>query len=265
MGYINFEFPHTHYHDDDLRELVKIVTQLVNEYNGVFEMYEKLTKEFEAIKSDFTTMSEEFKTMQSAFADMSAELNVFEISVREQLDNVRTSLAVVFENSKTYTDTKVAIATAEMRDELHDVATAIYSEINRLKNLIVSIETVVYSPVDGNYVSFATAISQLYYLANFTHGINNAQYAELNLTNAEYAGLLLTNNEYFAKGARLLHDNKIYAPTTGEKTDHANAIGLFVTGQLNTITNAFYAEKSLTNAEYEALNMTNYFYMASYA
>ena len=50
MGYFDFDFPHTHFYDSDLREILKYVRNLVKAVTEIDGWVEKHEKEYEELK-----------------------------------------------------------------------------------------------------------------------------------------------------------------------------------------------------------------------
>ena len=50
MGYFNFDFPHTHFYDSDLREVLKYVINLVKSVEEIDGWIENHQKEYEELK-----------------------------------------------------------------------------------------------------------------------------------------------------------------------------------------------------------------------
>ena len=50
MGYFDFDFPHTHFYDSDLREILKYVRNLVKAVTKIDGWIEKHEKEYEELK-----------------------------------------------------------------------------------------------------------------------------------------------------------------------------------------------------------------------
>lgn len=50
MGYFDFDFPHTHFYNSDLREILKYVRKLVEAVTGIDGWIENHEKEYEELK-----------------------------------------------------------------------------------------------------------------------------------------------------------------------------------------------------------------------
>ena len=280
-----FEFPHSNYYDDDLRELLEKVKIMLDEYNMLVTRFSEIETEFTDMKAQFEVLSKKVddvynyiddvidERISKEIASIRAEIEAFTAYVNAKLsafdDAIEATnkyILVVEEQSANYTNAKVEELKLEMLISFNELSERLASEIDRLQKEIEAIGALdVYDPMKGYRVKFEEALIDVFYGLGRIHGLTDAQYAALRLTNDEYAEKHLTNNEYYLRAElRLIDHEKKYSSITGKLEDVSNIDSWQSVTRYGTISNNDYAGLELSNDAYALLNMTNFYYMTQF-
>lgn len=282
MSYTSFDFPHTHFYDSDLRELLGMCKTLMDDYNKLVadlnslnewkikhegEYAELLVKlsEVEQELSDFEVkLNKEFAdldaALQAKFNDLvnnvNAELEAALKTFTELYNTLRTQIESEFATIKV----EIARAIVQLQNLIAANNEYVFEEVTRrleefIHNLPDYENLIVYNPVRGSQTNVQTAILDLYDEFRI-YGLTAAQYDSLQLTASHYDSLNLTALEYDRMGYKLLD----YPDPTYSMRDPFD--GQFVKCQVVIYKLADLHRDCLTAAEYDALELTAYEYDA---
>ena len=282
MSYTDFDFPHTHFYDSDLRELLGMCKKLMDDYNKLVSdlnslnewrvthegEYEQLVKKLEAVQKEMT----DFETkINNEFADLDAAIQAkfaeLEGEIDEELRKALDEFTRLYNSLKTQIESEFAIMKVEISRaivQLQNLISAnneyVFEEVTRrleefLNNLPDYENLIVYNPVRGSQTNVQTAILDLYDEFR-VYGLTAAQYDSLQLTAAHYDSLNLTAIEYDRLAYKLLN----YPDPTYSMRDPFD--GQFVKCQVVIYKLADLHRDCLTAAEYDALELTAYEYDA---
>ena len=282
MSYTSFDFPHTHFYDSDLRELLGMCKTLMDDYNklvadlnslnewrikheGEYEELVVKLSEVEQELSDFEVkLNKEFAdldaALQAKFNDLvnnvNAELEAALKTFTELYNTLRTQIESEFATIKV----EIARAIVQLQNLIAANNEYVFEEVARrleefIQNLPDYENLIVYNPVRGSQTNVQTAILDLYDEFRI-YGLTAAQYDSLQLTASHYDSLNLTALEYDRMGYKLLD----YPDPTYSMRDPFD--GQFVKCQVVIYKLADLHRDCLTAAEYDALELTAYEYDA---
>ena len=282
MSYLDFDFPNTRFYESDLRELIKMCKELIDDYdklvadlNSLNEWrithegeYEQLVKKLEAVQKEMT----DFETkINNEFADLDAAIQAkfaeLEVEIDEELSRALNEFTRLYNSLKTQIESEFAIMKVEISRaiiQLQNLIIAnneyVFEEVTRrleefLNNLPDYENLIVYNPVRGSQTNVQTAILDLYDEFRI-YGLTAAQYDSLQLTATHYDNLNLTALEYDRLAYKLLN----YPDPTYSMRDPFD--GQFVKCQVVIYKLAELHRDCLTAAEYDALELTAYEYDA---
>ncbi|MBO7714487.1 MAG: hypothetical protein J6S85_13000, partial [Methanobrevibacter sp.] len=230
MSYTSFDFPHTHFYDSDLRELLGMCKTLMDDYNklvadlnslnewrikheGEYEELVVKLSEVEQELSDFEVkLNKEFAdldaALQAKFNDLvnnvNAELEAALKTFTELYNTLRTQIESEFATIKV----EIARAIVQLQNLIAANNEYVFEEVARrleefIQNLPDYENLIVYNPVRGSQTNVQTAILDLYDEFRI-YGLTAAQYDSLQLTASHYDSLNLTALEYDRMGYKLL-------------------------------------------------------------
>ena len=282
MSYTSFDFPHTHFYDSDLRELLSMCKKLMDDYNKLIadlnslnewrikhegeygELVVKLS-EVEQELSDFEIkLNKEFADLDAA---LQAKFNDLVNNVNTVLENALKIFTELYNTLRTQIESEFATIKVEIARaivQLQNLIAAnneyVFEEVARrleefIQNLPDYENLIVYNPVRGSQTNVQTAILDLYDEFRI-YGLTAAQYDSLQLTASHYDSLNLTALEYDRMGYKLLN----YPDPTYSMRDPFD--GQFVKCQVVIYKLAELHRDCLTAAEYDALELTAYEYDA---
>lgn len=282
MSYLNFDFPHTHFYDSDLREILGLIEKVMNDYNKLVHGIEELNAwkikhegEYEQLVIKLTKLQQEMVDFEAEINNDFAELDAafqakFDALVGEVNEELRQALVEftrLYNSLKTEIESEFATMKIEISKaivQLQNLIAAnneyVFEEVSRrleefLNNLPDYENLIVYNPIRGSQTNVQTAILDLYDEFR-VYGLTAAQYDSLQLTASQYDALNLTALEYDRLGYKLLN----YPDPTYSMRDPFD--GQFVKCQVVIYKLADLHRDCLTAAEYDALELTAYEYDA---
>ena len=277
MSYLDFDFPHTHMYDSDLRELLRMYKKLVEDYaeliawknqhtvdykdllrrvilleNTISTFESEITHQFEKLSRELS--DELYSQLQEALSVINANLG----SISSRLDNLKTE--VIRNRIEAHSET---IAYYAMGKQYTD------DKIQALIDSLPKIITIdVFNPVKGRITNIQIAINDLYDLGR-ANGLTAIEYDTIGITASEYDALELTAIEYDQYGKYYLEQggyikNQFHymaSPFTGLIVPLEVVITeLASVHKLYALTAEEYDEKELSASEYDALLLGAYDY-----
>lgn len=275
MSYTDFDFPHTHFYDSDLRELLRLYkdlqekyTKLVSdieelntwrvEHEGEYaellvrvkaiedeisdfesEVITKFNELDESIHKDFDSLEDSIKEeLNIALADFEALF----IQLKRQLESDITAMRLEINNLISYLNDQIANINANVIEYVNDRLDDFIAHLPDYENLIV------YNPVVGLQTNVQQAINDLY-LMFAIYGITAEQYDSLQITAEEFDGKQLSAKEYDLYAYKLLGypdpNHYMRDPFTGHFEE--NKVVIWKLADLHRL--------ALTASEYDALEM----------
>ena len=116
MSYTDFDFPHTHFYESDLRELIAFYKELQDKYNG-------LVADIQALKEWKTQHEGEYEALLERVETVEGEINDFEAEVEAKFADLERDL-----------NSKFNALTTEIRNELAQTVLDINRLFNELKS-----------------------------------------------------------------------------------------------------------------------------------
>ena len=231
MSYTGFDFPHTHYYDSDLREVLDKLKFLLKEYDG-------LVNDIAELNEWKTTHEGEYVALLKEVQRVSGEIDGFEAEVNQKFDELSASLYSDFDelkgevrNELASTITEINNLFSELKAQMEQQIFEMKQEISRLtyelqiaigdfrnemedyidkrfdlfvENLPDYEHLIVWNPIRGYQTTVQIAINDLYSMSNFW-GLTASEFDSLNLTCEEFESYELTCHEFDNLGYKLLN------------------------------------------------------------
>ena len=263
MSYTSYDFPHTHFYDSDLRELIS--------------MYEKLVNEYDSLVAWRNQHEADYNSLLLRVGKLENEIDTFEAQIESQFEELKEGLENYIFNEIHEALEQLIVELGQIRAELVELRNDLTSEIlkvnasirahdtilrtwvnARLQEFIDSIPDLttvnVWNPIKGRITSIQEAVNDLYTLAR-PNGLTAGEYDAMQLTAAQYDALDISTFDYdnYARdifGQRGLYKNPLFymnSPFTG--------LYVPITTVINELAHLHKAD-ALTASEYDALNLT---------
>lgn len=279
MSYTDFDFPHTHMYDSDLRELLCKYNKLVEGLAALKAWQTKHEKDYAGLLKRTTALEKEAAELASDIAQQHQMIIDECNNCKRQIDNHFALALNHFTNEFETLSGNVLAKLTQMQIQLNDFnlflinalaqnKTEIYEHVNDMFNYWVDHlpdyeNLIVYNPARGSMTTIQEAINDLY--ADFNvFGLTAIQYEELSLTAEQYDNYQLTAREYDTWGYIALQypDPRYYMidPFTGEKNLVKNVVYKLTAFHKEGLTATEYDAKLLTAGEYDAKLITAFNY-----
>lgn len=277
MSYTQYDFPHTHFYDSDLRELI--------------EMYNKLESEYDGLVAWKNQHESEYSDLLSRVSALESEITSFEERIQEEFDSLKNGLEAYIYEQVHEALSQIIIEVGDIREAIIQLREDLTREIFELQGNLISqdkmlrnwvearldqfIEEIpdlttinVWNPVRGALTSVQIAINDLYDLAR-VGGLTALEYDSMQLTASEYDALNLSAYDYdnYARdilGQAGIFKNPLYymnSPFTGEYVPITTVINeLAHLHKADALTASEYDALNLSAADYEAYDLTAFDY-----
>lgn len=230
MSYTGFDFPHTHYYDSDLREVLDKLKFLLKEYDTLVADIAELNEwrqthqgEYEELVRRVTAVENEIDTFEHRVTEMFAELDraihedfeELKAETRAELDETIEEFKVMYEQLKREIEIDVANMkyeigqlSLELRQAITDFRVEMVEYVNErfdlfIQNLPDYEKLIVRNPVTGLQTTVQQALDDLYSSFN-VFGLTARQFDSLELTAQEFDNYGLTVHEFDSMGYKLL-------------------------------------------------------------
>lgn len=230
MSFTGFDFPHTHYYDSDLREVLDKLNFLLKEYDSLVEDIAELNEwrqthqgEYEELVRRVTAVENEIDTFEQRVTEMFAELDKaihedfeeLKAETREELDETIEEFKVMYEQLKREIEIDVANMKyeigqleLELRQAITDFRVEMVEYVNERFDLFIQSlpdyeKLIVRNPVTGTQTTVQQALDDLYGSFN-VFGLTARQFDSLELTAQEFDNYGLTAYEFDSMGYKLL-------------------------------------------------------------
>lgn len=286
MSFTDFDFPHTHFYDSDLRELLRFYKELQGKYDGLVAdikalqewktqhegEYELLLERVTAIEGEIDDFEAE---VEAKFTDLENDLNnkfnALTAEIRNELAQTVLDINRLFNELKNQIESEIASmkleikslefelqqAIEDLREELDEYLDARFEQF--IHNLPDYEHLIVHNPVTGTDTTIQVALDDLYASFN-VFGLTAKQFDELGITCAEFDAKGLTAHEFDSMGYKLLGypDPTYYMrdPFTGEIALISEVVMKLFALHAGTMTVNEFEALDLTCAEFDAKETT---------
>lgn len=279
MSYTQYDFPHSHMYDSDLRELLNYYEKLIDDYDSLVaniqalqewktehvEEYEKLLAKVNNLENEITTFESE---IEEAFAK-------FKTDTETEIDTKFNNAMTEFTNMFNALENEMTTQLANMKLEINQLALELSNAISSFRTEMVEYlderfelfiqnlpdyeNLIVHNPVRGIDTTVQIALDDLYSYFN-VFGLTAQQFDSLELTCAEFDAKGLTAHEFDSNGYKLLGypDPTYYMrdPFTGEWALVSDVIMKLYALHAGTMTVNEFEALDLTCDEFDALEIT---------
>lgn len=279
MSYSQFDFPHTHFYDTDLREILSTYSKLVVGFEELKAWqvehekdYEELLKRTSALETDVAKCISDIQKQNEYIAEQCEKC-------KQEIDSKFAFALNHFTNEFNTLSGNVLAKLTQMQIQLNDFNLYLIDELDKNKNEIYEHvndmfnywvdhlpdyeHLIVYNPARGGMTTIQEAINDLY--ADFNvFGLTAIQYDSLSLTAEQYDNYQLTAREYDTWGYMALEypDPRYYMidPFTGEKSLIKDVVYKLAAFHKEGLTASEYDAKLLTAEEYDSKLITAFNY-----
>ena len=268
MAFGNFEFPNANVYDSDLREVLRILRELIDSYNEILQDI-----------ADVKTLSEDaiarVAALERQWADITKTINaIIDVAMQKYESDFNTELAKLQKQiddiNQQYSmfvelmDAKDNAVKAYCANLILESNKELIKMIEELRELVEDYDGTMYNPLRGRHEDTEKVVADLYEAERYG-GLSNAELSDYDMTNAEFAALNLCNYDIAINLRWIIEDYGVrstYHAYYGNKTIPYNVDSFLLTQYLGTMSNAEFEELDLTNAEFEALDLTNAEYLS---
>lgn len=286
MSYLRYDFPHTHFYESDLRELIAFYKELQDKYNG-------LVADIQALKDWKAQHEGEYEALLERVQTIEGEIDSFEAEVEAKFEELSRTLDQRFTQLSTEIRQELADTIAEINRQFNALRREIENEIAQMKLEISALEydlaeaiadfreemaeylderfelfiqslpdyehLIVHNPVRGYDTTVQVALDDLYASFN-VFGLTAAQFDELGLTCQEFDDKELTAHEFDSMGYKLLGypdpDYYMRDPFSGEIIPIKDVVMKLFALHAGTLTVNDFEALDLTCAEFDAKETT---------
>lgn len=280
MGFAFEEFPDADYYRSDLRAVLRYVRKL----NAYVKTWDDTIAEIrEAIKnlddygeyildlqdrmSKIEPLVYKLKSDTEFILETLSEVNDWKeltdaklIVLGHRIDRLRTYVDDMDDAIMVDYNGKFTLFNLKMNQMKSQLLSLINGLIERVEYLIEHFSTDVLDPIEDRRLTFDKNNMNVYNrLNNFC--ITEEDFSELGLTEQEFKDIGFTQMQFALDSARVLKTHFIFAPVSGIRKSHEQAIAEVVTFLCGTMTESQFAALNLTEDEFIALNLTHEGYL----
>lgn len=286
MSFTGFDFPHTHFYESDLRELIAFYKELQNKYDGLVAdikalndwktqhegEYEALLERVQTVEGEIDNFEREVETkfeelsrtldqrfeqlssdIRQELADTIAEINRQFNALKREIENEIAQMKLDI-SALAY---ELAEAIASFRGEMAEYLDARFAEF--IQNLPDYEHLIVHNPVRGYDTTVQVALDDLYASFN-VFGLTAAQFDEIGLTCQDFDDKELTAHEFDSMGYKLLGypdpDYYMRDPFSGEIIPVKDVVMKLFALHAGTLTVNDFEALDLTCTEFDAKETT---------
>lgn len=263
MSYTSYDFPHTHFYESDLRELIEMYKKLSKEVDDLIAWKDESKAEYEDLINRINILENEVSVFINEVQQEFEELKIgLEEYIYEQVHNALEELILDLGSLEAAVRQLRIDVQNEIRDLRSDYLASdtalkfwLEARLEQFKNEIPDLTTVnVWNPVKGTVTSIQVCVNDLYNVSR-TGALTAYEYDTMELTAAEYDALMLSAFDYdnFARdilGRAGVYKNPyyyMYSPFTGDYVTIVTVINELA---------FLHRSDALTAAEYDALDLT---------
>lgn len=286
MSYTDYDFPHTHFYETDLREILSTYDKLVDGFREIKAWQVQHEKDYEGLLKRTSALESEVSKFAREIEEQSERIDAQYQFITDKCNECKAEVDIKFETAVRHLDNEfdtlsgnVLAKLTQMQIQLNDFnlflvdalaqnKEEIYEHVNDMFNYWVEHlpdyeNLIVYNPARGAMTTVQEAINDLY--ADFNvFGLTAIQYDSLSLTAEQYDAYQLTAREYDTWGYVALEypDPRYYMvdPFTGEMTLVKNVVYKLAQFHREGLTAEDYDNKLLTAEEYDTKLITAFNY-----
>lgn len=273
MAFSFEEFPNSDFYNSDLREILTYVRKLeayVKTWDETIKQLQEYTKEIPDLQKRVTALEPLVTKLRSDVSYILTELK--EIDDWKELTNAKLLiLGNRIDRLKTYVDEMDKVLMADynhkfylfnlklnqMKQQLMGYISGI---IDRMEYIIEHLSSDVLDPIEDKRLTFDKNNMNIYNRLN-CFCITEEEFAELGLTEDEFKAIGFTQMQYALESAKVLGVDFVFAPISGIRKTHEQAIAEVVTFISGTMTEDEFATLNLTEDEFAELNLTHEQYL----
>ena len=280
MGFAFEEFPDADYYRSDLRAVLRYVRKL----NAYVKTWDDTIAEIREAIKDLDDYGEDILDLQDRMSKIEplvyklksdtefilqtlSEVNDWKeltdaklIVLGHRIDRLRTYVDDMDNAIMTDYNGKFTLFSLKMNQMKAQLLSLINGLIERIEYLVEHFSSDVLDPIEDRRLTFDKNNMNVYNrLNNFC--ITEEDFSELGLTEQEFEDIGFTQMQYALDSARVLRTYFIFAPISGIRKSHEQAIAEVVTFLCSTMTENQFTALNLTEDEFEALNLTHEEYL----
>lgn len=273
MGFAFEEFPDADYYRSDLRAILRYIRKLnayVKTWDSTVEQLQEYVKEIPDLQKRVTSLEPIVKKLRSDVNYILHDLE--EINNWQELTDTKlVILGSRIDRLKTYVDemdkaimsdynNKFYLFNLKLNQMKQQIMYYINGIIDRMEYIIEHLSSDVLDPIEDRRLTFDKNNMNVYNRLN-CFCITEEEFAELGLTENEFSDINFTQMQYALESAKVLDVDFIYAPISGIRKSHEQAIAEIVTDFYGTMTEDEFELIDFTEDEFAALNLTHEQYL----
>lgn len=273
MGFAFEEFPDADYYRSDLRAILRYIRKLndyVKTWEATLEQLQEYVKEIPDLQKRVTTLEPIVKKLRSDVNYILSDLE--EINDWQELTDAKlVILGNRIDRLKIYVDEMDKALMADYNNKFYlfnlklnqmkqQLMEYIYGIIDRMEYIIEHLSSDVLDPIEDRRLTFDKNNMNVYNRLN-CFCITEEEFAEIGLTENQFRSIGFTQMQYALESAKVLDVNFIFAPISGIRKSHEQAIAEIVTDFYGTMTENEFELIEFTEDEFAALNLTHEQYL----
>ena len=280
MGFAFEEFPDADYYRSDLRAVLRYVRKLnayVKTWDDTIAEIREAIKGLDDYGEDILDLQDRMSKIEPLVYKLKSDTEFIlqtlsEVNDWKELTDAKLIvLGHRIDRLRTYVDDmdnaimadyngKFTLFNLKMNQMKAQLLSLINGLIERIEYLVEHFSSDVLDPIEDRRLTFDKNNMNVYNrLNNFC--ITEEDFSELGLTEQEFEHISFTQMQFALDSARVLRTHFIFAPVSGIRKSHEQAIAEVVTFLCGTMTENQFTALSLTEDEFGALNLTHENYL----
>lgn len=280
MGFAFEEFPDADYYRSDLRAVLRYVRKLnayVKTWDDTIAEIREAIKNLDDYGEDILDLQDRMSKIEPLVYKLESDTEFIletlsEINDWKELTDAKLIvLGHRIDRLRTYVDDmddaimvdyngKFTLYNLKMNQMKSQLLSLINGLTERVEYLIEHFSSDVLDPIEDKRLTFDKNNMNVYNrLNNFC--ITEEDFSELGLTEEEFEDIGFTQMQFALDSAIVLKTHFIFAPISGIRKSHEQAIAEVVTFLCGTMTENQFTALNLTETEFEALNLTHEEYL----
>lgn len=280
MGFAFEEFPDADYYRSDLRAVLRYVRKLnayVKTWDDTIAEIREAIKNLDDYGEDILDLQDRMSKIEPLVYKLKSDTEFIletlnEVNDWKELTDAKLIvLGHRIDRLRTYVDDmddaiivdyngKFTLFNLKMNQMKAQLLSLIDGLIEQVEYLIEHLSSDVLDPIEDRRLTFDKNNMNVYNrLNNFC--ITEEDFSELGLTEEEFEDIGFTQMQFALDSARVLKTHFIFAPVSGIRKSHEQAIAEVVTFLCGTMTENQFTALNLTEDEFVALNLTHEEYL----